>query len=143
MDSVLEVIPCTAHGTITFSVLHLGYDKNASGVIYRLDSNIVYAVKNYANQGNVASAPGPSGTRIVFGSDWGGSNTLDTFVAELPAYTISIVLHKTKFPKSHNQAFLPSTKHYRLNGSVNSGDGKLLQVIKMNNKIRNVFKMDP
>ncbi|MCB9654091.1 MAG: hypothetical protein H6729_08190 [Deltaproteobacteria bacterium] len=28
----------------------------------------------------------PSGTRILFGSDWGGSNTVDTYVAELPSY---------------------------------------------------------
>lgn len=31
----------------------------------------------------------PSGTRILFGSDWGGTNTVDTFVVELPSYTNS------------------------------------------------------
>ena len=28
----------------------------------------------------------PSGTRLVFASDWGGGTTVDTFVVELPAY---------------------------------------------------------
>jgi len=28
----------------------------------------------------------PSGTRILFGSDWGGSNTVDSYVVELPNY---------------------------------------------------------
>ena len=28
----------------------------------------------------------PSGTRILFASDWGNSATVDAYVAELPAY---------------------------------------------------------
>ncbi|GIK82805.1 MAG: hypothetical protein BroJett024_39100 [Alphaproteobacteria bacterium] len=28
----------------------------------------------------------PSGTRMIFGSDWGGGKTADTYVVELPAY---------------------------------------------------------
>lgn len=28
----------------------------------------------------------PSATRVLFGSDWGGGNTVDTYVVELPAY---------------------------------------------------------
>jgi hypothetical protein len=28
----------------------------------------------------------PSGTRMIFGSDWGGGSTVDTYVVELPAY---------------------------------------------------------
>jgi hypothetical protein len=28
----------------------------------------------------------PSGTRVVFGSDWGGGETVDTYVVELPSY---------------------------------------------------------
>ena len=31
----------------------------------------------------------PSGTRIAFASDWGGTNTVDTYVLELPAYFAS------------------------------------------------------
>jgi len=34
----------------------------------------------------------PSGTRILFGSDWGGTNTVDTFVVELPSYTANLPL---------------------------------------------------
>lgn len=30
--------------------------------------------------------PSPSGTRIVFGSDWGNGSTVDTYVLELPSY---------------------------------------------------------
>ena len=33
------------------------------------------------------AVPSPSGSRILFGSDWGNSGTVDAFVAELPAYT--------------------------------------------------------
>ncbi len=50
----------------------LGYDQYASGVIYRLDSNKVYTVKNYANQGNVAPAPGPSGARMYLSHEGTG-----------------------------------------------------------------------
>jgi hypothetical protein len=42
------------------------------------------------------AVPSPSGTRIVFGSDWGGTNTVDTYVAELPAYTGSAVINNKK-----------------------------------------------
>ncbi len=30
----------------------------------------------------------PSGTRVLFGSDWGGGNTVDTYVVELPGYAL-------------------------------------------------------
>jgi len=30
--------------------------------------------------------PSPSGTRLLFGSDWGGSNTVNAYVIELPSY---------------------------------------------------------
>ncbi|PCC67191.1 hypothetical protein SAMN02745121_08698 [Nannocystis exedens] len=33
------------------------------------------------------AVPSPSGTRILFGSDWGGGGTVDTYVVELPSYT--------------------------------------------------------
>lgn len=33
------------------------------------------------------AVPSPSGTRILFGSDWGNSPTVDTYVIELPSYT--------------------------------------------------------
>jgi hypothetical protein len=29
----------------------------------------------------------PTATRVLFGSDWGGGPTVDTYVVELPAYT--------------------------------------------------------
>ncbi len=32
------------------------------------------------------AVPSPSGTRIVFGSDWGNGATVDTYVLELPSY---------------------------------------------------------
>jgi hypothetical protein len=32
-------------------------------------------------------SPSPSGTRVLFGSDWGGGPTIDTYVVELPAYS--------------------------------------------------------
>ncbi len=45
----------------------------------------------------------PSGTRMLFGSDWGGSNTVDTYVVELPSYQPSINI---PLPFS---VFLPTT----------------------------------
>jgi hypothetical protein len=30
--------------------------------------------------------PSPSGSRLLFGSDWGGRNAVDAFIAELPSY---------------------------------------------------------
>jgi hypothetical protein len=30
--------------------------------------------------------PSPSGTRLLFGSDWGGTNTVNAYVVELPSY---------------------------------------------------------
>ena len=30
--------------------------------------------------------PSPSGTRLLFGSDWGGRNAVDSYVVELPSY---------------------------------------------------------
>ena len=33
------------------------------------------------------ATPSPSGTRIVFASDWGGGTTVDSYVVELPSYT--------------------------------------------------------
>jgi hypothetical protein len=42
------------------------------------------------------AVPSPSGTRILFGSDWGGTNTVDTYVAELPAYTGPAVINNGK-----------------------------------------------
>ena len=32
------------------------------------------------------TVPSPSGTRAAFGSDWGGGNSVDTYVLELPSY---------------------------------------------------------
>jgi hypothetical protein len=32
------------------------------------------------------AVPSPSGTRILFGSDWGGGSTVDAYVVELPSY---------------------------------------------------------
>ena len=32
------------------------------------------------------AVPSPSGTRILFGSDWGGGQSVDAYVVELPAY---------------------------------------------------------
>jgi hypothetical protein len=76
----------------------LGYDKSASGVIYRLDSNKVYTVKDYPNQGNVAPAPGPSGTRIYLSHEATGIaevtdvnlNRLGTFAIRQPEDHASI-----------------------------------------------------
>jgi hypothetical protein len=33
------------------------------------------------------TVPSPSGTRALFGSDWGNGNNVDSYVVELPSYT--------------------------------------------------------
>ena len=33
------------------------------------------------------NVPSPSGTRILFGSDWMNGNTVDSYVVELPTYS--------------------------------------------------------
>jgi hypothetical protein len=76
----------------------LGYDQYASGVVYRLDSNKVYAVKDYANQGNVAPCPAPSGARIWLSHETSGIgavtdvnlNQLGTFAIRQPEDHASI-----------------------------------------------------
>jgi hypothetical protein len=36
------------------------------------------------------AVPSPSGTRIVFGSDWGNNPSVDTYVVELPSYNPAV-----------------------------------------------------
>ena len=33
------------------------------------------------------TVPSPSGTRAVFGSDWGNGTSVDSYVLELPSYS--------------------------------------------------------
>jgi hypothetical protein len=67
----------------------LGYDQYASGVACRLDSNKVYTIKNYANQGNVAPCPGPSGTRFYLSHEGTGvGEVTDINMVRLGTFTI-------------------------------------------------------
>ena len=63
-------------------------DTNPGGKVCRVAHH-----RSWGGEGSVGywaephAVPSPSGTRILFGSDWGNSGTVDAFVAELPAYT--------------------------------------------------------
>ena len=54
---------------------HRSFGKDAVNVSYN----------NYLGEPHATLSP--SGTRLVFGSDWGNSGSVDTYVVELPAYT--------------------------------------------------------
>ena len=78
LDNELLLIDCNADGKVCRVCHHRSWGK---------DGPQGYWAEPHA----VAS---PSGTRIAFGSDWGGTNTVDTYVAELPAYDANAVLDK-------------------------------------------------
>jgi uncharacterized repeat protein (TIGR01451 family) len=62
-------------------------DTNPGGKVCRVAHH-----RSWADEGSVGywaephAVASPSGTRILFGSDWGNSGTVDAFVVELPAY---------------------------------------------------------
>jgi uncharacterized repeat protein (TIGR01451 family) len=63
-------------------------DTNPGGKVCRVAHH-----RSWGGDGSVGywaephAVPSPSGTRILFGSDWGNSGTVDAFVVELPAYS--------------------------------------------------------
>jgi len=64
-------------------------DTNAGGKVCRIGHTHTSG-KVYSAQGYWAEAHGsisPSGTRVVFGSDWNNSGSVDAYVIELPSYT--------------------------------------------------------
>ena len=70
--------------------LELVYADTNTGRVCRLahhrswgKKNTKLAVPYFAEAHGV---PSPSGTRIVFGSDWGNGDRVDTYVLELPSY---------------------------------------------------------
>lgn len=63
------------------------------------DSNVVCRVAHHRSWGK--KGPGgyfaephvvisPTGTRLLFGSDWGGERSVDTYVVELPSYSSAV-----------------------------------------------------
>jgi hypothetical protein len=70
LDSELLLADTAAGGAVCRIAHHRSYGKNGSQG---------YWAEPHA-------VPSPSGTRILFGSDWGNSGTVDTYVVELPSY---------------------------------------------------------
>ncbi len=64
-------------------------DTNPGGKVCRVAHH-----RSWGGEGSVGywaephAVPSPSGTRILFGSDWGNSGTVDAFVVELPSYIV-------------------------------------------------------
>ena len=62
---------------------------NAGGSVCRVahthTSGKVYSSLGYWAEAHASISP--SGTRIVFGSDWENSGSVDAYVIELPGYT--------------------------------------------------------
>lgn len=62
-------------------------DANPGGVVCRVAHHRSWAQsgpQGYWAEPHVV--PSPSGTRLLFGSDWGGANTVNAYVVELPSY---------------------------------------------------------
>jgi hypothetical protein len=87
------------------------------------------------------AVPSPSGTRIVFGSDWGGTNTVDTYVAELPAYAGSPVLNKGNSAKRPPAAASASPRSYSLDGRVGVKAGSSLSIGATHHEFKKILKI--
>jgi len=67
-------------------------DTNAGGKVCRIAHHRSYGHLNPITSPNLAywaqphAVISPTGTRVLFGSDWGGGNSVDSYVVELPSY---------------------------------------------------------
>jgi hypothetical protein len=59
-------------------------DTNPGGKVCRIGRHRSQERQDYWGEPHVTGSP--SGTRAVFGSDWGGGPSVDTYVVELPSY---------------------------------------------------------
>jgi hypothetical protein len=59
-------------------------DTNPGGRVCRIAHHRSQEAQDYWGEPHVTGSP--SGTRAIFGSDWGGGESVDTYVVELPAY---------------------------------------------------------
>lgn len=59
-------------------------DTNPGGKVCRIAHHRSQERQDYWGEPHVTGSP--SGTRAVFGSDWGGGPSVDTYVVELPSY---------------------------------------------------------
>lgn len=59
-------------------------DTNPGGRVCRIAHHRSQEQQDYWGEPHVTGSP--SGTRAIFGSDWGGGDSVDTYVVELPAF---------------------------------------------------------
>ena len=59
-------------------------DTNEGGTVCRIAHHRSQEAQDYWGEPHVTGSP--SGTRAVFGSDWGGGESVDTYVVELPLF---------------------------------------------------------
>jgi hypothetical protein len=59
-------------------------DTNPGGRVCRIAHHRSQEAQDYWGEPHVTGSP--SGTRAIFGSDWGGGQSVDTYVVELPAF---------------------------------------------------------
>jgi hypothetical protein len=59
-------------------------DTNPGGVVCRIGHHRSQEQQDYWGEPHVSGSP--SGTRALFGSDWGGGPSVDSYVIELPSY---------------------------------------------------------
>jgi hypothetical protein len=85
------------------------------------------------------AVPSPSGTRIAFGSDWGGTNTVDTYVAELLAYTGQSVINKGNSAGRSDRVSRADSRtprgSYSLDGRSVYGTGTSLRIGKEQSRV--------
>ncbi len=72
------------HGTHLLDQELLLANTNPGGEVCRIGHHRSQEARDYWGEPHVSGSP--SGTRALFGSDWGGGTSVDTYVVELPSY---------------------------------------------------------
>jgi hypothetical protein len=100
-DGHISAIAYKNPGWVTVSVIDAAAPPDGADlldeelVVANADTGDVCRVTHHRSWGKASpqgywaephGVPSPSGTRILFGSDWGGGATVDAYVVELPSY---------------------------------------------------------
>lgn len=72
------------HGNSLLDQELLLANTNPGGAVCRIAHHRSQEAQDYWGEPHVSGSP--SGTRALFGSDWGGGSSVDTYVVELPSY---------------------------------------------------------
>lgn len=116
------VVADTNTGTVCRAAHHRSWGRNNTRLL-----------NSYWAEPHVVASP--SGTRLLFGSDWGNGPTVDTYVVELPAYspfTTSVTTNRAQY----NAGMVMSVSVGLANvGSPEAPDLYILQVLPDGNRV--------